>query len=97
MNDHEYRALLAANAEARATHARLSGQIEGTIEALRRDPKLLAEVDRVALRRGVEPGVVMDETIERARAMYMPAPLDVATAEPEPASPAVQRFREILA
>lgn len=73
-----------------------NGKIEATIQGLRRDPEIVAAVDQMAKKRGLDPAVLMDETIEAALAKHLPA--DATPAEPEPPTvdPAVSKFRDML-
>ena len=85
-------------AEAERQVAYLTGKIEATVEGLRGDPELLALVEREAVRRGVEPSALMDETMERIRARHLPAPLPPGPIDEEPGGvdPAVAKFRGLL-
>lgn len=89
----EYEIARAALAENERQRAYLTGKIEATIDSLRHDPELVAEVQRIAESRGVDPGVLMDETIENARGKHVPAP---SSPGPEPVSGAVRKFRKML-
>ncbi len=99
MSDRTHEQVRADLADSERQIAYLTGKIEATVEGLRNDPELVALVEREAVRRGVEPSALMDETMERIRAKHLPAPLSPGPIHEEPGSvdPAVAKFRGLLA
>lgn len=95
MSDRTHEQVKADLAEAERKVAYLTGKIEATVEGLRNDPELVVLVEREAQRRGVEPGALMGETMERIRAKHLPTPL-TPHEEPGTIDPAVNKFRELL-
>ena len=93
----EYEAAKAALHESERQIAYLTGKMEATIEGLRHDPAIVAEAKRLAKRRGVDPSVVLDETLATARAKHLPEPSAPGPAQEEAGavSPEVRRFREL--
>ncbi len=98
MSDRTHEQVRVELAEAERRVAYLTGKIEATVEGLRGDPELVALVEREAVRRGVEPSALMDETMERIRAKHLPPPLTPGPIHEEPGSveAAVTKFRELL-